>query len=68
MEKLITLLSQRRIWSALFGAVALLLTMAGYSGFDAGAATDAVLKIVDAVSIIISMGLAIHSYFFPKTK
>ena len=68
MEKLITLLSQRRIWSALFGAVALLLTISGYTDFDANAATDAVLKVVDALSIMASMGLAIHSYFFPKTK
>jgi hypothetical protein len=66
MQNIATLLKQRRIWSAIFGAMALLLSMVGYNGFDASVATEAVLKIVDACSMLLSIGLAAHSYFFPK--
>lgn len=66
MQNIATLLKQRRIWAAIFGGIAFLLNMAGYNGFDAAAATEAVLKVVEAISTLLSIGLAIHSYFFPK--
>lgn len=66
MQKVIDLLKQRRILSAVFGGIGMVLAMNGYSDFNASAATETTFKILSACSELLSMGLAIHSYFFPK--
>ena len=56
-------LKNRRVWAAIFGLIALTLP---HAGIDAGAIADAIVKVVEAVSALLTVILPLWSYFKPK--
>lgn len=65
--ELITLLRQRRVWSAIVGMLALLLsTLHTQYQIDVPVLTDLLTSFGDALAIVIMSGLALHSHFYPK--
>lgn len=69
MEKFTTLLSQRRVWSSIIGAMTFLLSMANIEwNVDVEHLTDLVMGVVTGVGTLVTAGLALHSYIKPKPK
>ena len=69
MENLLNILKQRRIWAGITGAIALFLPLvAKDASFDANATTDAIMRLVEALSGIATIILPLYSYFKPKAN
>lgn len=69
MNKILELLKQRRVWAGLFATIALILPLVGVNiSLDANSLTDAVMKLVDAISSLLAIILPLLSYFKPKAN
>lgn len=61
------LLQQRRIWAGIFASIAFIISAFGIQmGFDATVWTEAVMKLVEAISGLMAVILPLVSYFKPK--
>ncbi len=66
---ILTLISQRRVWAGFVGAVAILLGLLKYQfSIDVPVVTDLLTNFGGAVAQAIIAGLALWSYFKPKTQ
>lgn len=66
-SKIITLLSQRRIWAGIAGVIVMLLNLMDVDvGFNATNFVDAGLKIIEAIGSVAIVILPIWSYLKPK--
>jgi len=63
---MLNLLKQRRIIASLLWTVSVLLSIAWYNDFDSEVLVDAILSIINWISIVSAIVLPIISYFKPK--
>ena len=69
MTKILELLKQRRVWTAISATISLSLRVFSVNAdFDENAFADAMLAIVQAISDLATILLPIWSYLKPKNK
>ena len=69
MQTLLELLKQRRVWAAITGFIAFALTLFKFTfEIDVPVLTDLLTSFGSALSLLISSGLALWSYFQPKKQ
>jgi hypothetical protein len=67
MKQILEALQHRRVWTAIFGFIALVLPVLGVQlDLDVNGLTDATMRLVEAISGLMVIILPIHSYFKPK--
>lgn len=67
MKQLLEALSHRRTWTAIFGFIALVLPVIGVQlDIDVNGLTDAVMRLVEAISGLMAVVLPILSLINPK--
>jgi hypothetical protein len=68
MSKIITILSSRRVWAAIGGAISLILSLSGsHIGFDPNTFTNAIMSLVNDISALAAIILPLWSLISPKT-
>jgi len=66
MEKVLTLISQRRVWSGIVGALAFVLLYFGIEVKEPDSLIQLLTNLGAAISPLVAAGLALLSYFKPK--
>lgn len=67
MKKILTLLSQRRVWAGLVGVLAFAFSVFGIkSTFDTVVLTDLLTEVGKALGALVPAILALLSYILPK--